>query len=114
VLYSHVTWERSHPHRRAALPEDQQGSALGHANCPARAPAEAGDRDSAASVSWVRRPQQDDAPTVALHNDDLTPLDADRVVGQMIAKVANADSCRHAARLGLCVRSVNRIAYASW
>lgn len=111
MLDGYAGWKRTHPHRRTAVPQDQERPALGKAHRSARVAAQPRDGDAPATVRILGGPKQDDAAAQTLNDQELTALHADRVIGQVVAKVADADANRHPGRLGLACAGVNRIVY---
>ena len=100
-----------HPYRRTAVPEHQERTALGYAHGAARVAAEPCDRDAPPVISLLDCSQQDGAPAKPLHDDRLTALHTYGVVGQVVAKLSDADADRHTLTLGWQLAEVNRIAW---
>lgn len=71
--------------------------------------AQSRNRDAAAAIGRIGCTEQDDVPAEALDNDGLAAFNADRVVGQVVAKVAGADPDCHTATLRPRARTVKRI-----
>ena len=93
------------------MPEDQEWSALGQPDRPAGVASEAGDGDAPPAVVIAGRAEEDDVRPEALNDQDLAPLDAERVVRQTVTEFADADAECHSMSLGAGTPAVNRIVY---